>query len=186
MNALAPNQGITNAYVVAAEAEDIDPLMTTLAASLFSVYRMDTSVENLLYYVDLGTAVMICICAVSLIVSAMMIYIVMNISVTERTREIGILRAIGGRTNDVRRIFIFESGAIGAVSGLIACAVAAFISIAVSIVLNAQYGAGFISGNPLIYLGGLLISIAVSVLSGLIPANTAGGADPVEALRGGQ
>lgn len=183
MAALAPNAPITNAYVFVESASRLDTVMDNLDISLFSAYRVDTTIEDILYYINLGTGVLVAVCAISLIVSAIMIYIVMNISITERTKEIGILRAIGARKKDVRGIFIFESGLLGAAAGVIAVVICGIITAAANIVLSVELGASLISANPLIYLGGLVVSILVSVFSGLIPANRASDADPVDSLR---
>lgn len=183
MAVLAPDAKATNAYVFADNANRLETLIENLDISLYSAYRVDTTIEDALYYINLGTGVLVAVCAISLIVSAIMIYIVMNISITERTKEIGILRAIGANQKNVRNIFIFEAGIIGALAGLIGCAICGIITAAANIVLSVEMGSSLISANPLIYLGGLVISILVSVFSGWIPAHRASDADPVDSLR---
>lgn len=174
---------VTNVYVFAKEAGSIESLMDELYMYSYNAYRVDTAIESILYYIDLGTGVLIAVCAISLIVSAFMIYIVMNISITERTKEIGILRAIGARQKDVRNIFVFESSLLGAAAGIIAAVICAVISIAANLVISVELGMSIISGNPLIYIAGIAVSVLVSLFSGFSPAKRAGEADPVESLR---
>jgi len=174
---------INRVYVFAESLDYVDAITTDLNRIGYTAERADTSVEDLLSYVDIGTVILSLIAAISLIVSAIMIFIVINTSVVERIKEIGILRSIGARRADVKRIFIYESAILGAVSGTIGILIALFISFIVNASVASDYSTGVINLNPLIYLGTLLASVLITVVSGYAPAANAAESDPVESLR---
>ena len=107
--------------------------------------------------------------------------------VIERTREIGILRAIGARKKDVGRIFQSESAMIGLMAGVIGCLVAFIICFPINFIVNSiyySYNIGSIASlNWIIALVLIAISMLLTFVSGLIPARVAAKKDPVEALR---
>ena len=170
---------VNKVYVLAEDITWVPKLVTDLNFLTFVAVRQDTSIEELLSYVDVGTATLIAVSAISLVVSAIMIFIVMYIGVSERTKEIGILRAVGARKRDVRIIFLFEAAIIGLIAGFFGGAFSYILGLLVNLVM----GGIFISVNPLFPLLGIIISAAVSAASGASPANRAANADPVESLR---
>ena len=101
-----------------------------------------------------------------------MILVVLYISVVERTREIGILRAIGARKKDIRRIFFSESALLGIFSGVIAVAVAIVISSVVNNLLSDSFGAELIQLTPEYMLFGIGVTL-ISVIAGLLPSSKA-------------
>lgn len=116
---------------------------------------------------------------VSLFIGAIGIANVMFISVTERTREIGVRLAMGARRRDVRRQFLLEAMCLSGLGGLAGVAVALGIGLALTTVLT-----GFSAVAPLWAIGaGLAVSVGVGVAAGYLPARRAAGVDPVEALR---
>jgi putative ABC transport system permease protein len=133
------------------------------------------------------SAVLIVFASISLVVSCVMTGIITYNSVIERTKEIGILRAIGARKKDVGRLFQAECVLIGAFSGLIGCLVSYFLTIPINQILNAiypTYGLGSIATLNIYHVLVLVaISVLLSFLSGLLPARLAAKKDPVEALR---
>lgn len=123
------------------------------------------------------------IAGISLIVAAIMILVVLYMSVTERTREIGVLKSIGARRKDIKRIFSAESFLIGLLSGIVGIILSLVVGVILIIVFNATLGLAPISFKWWYFVGALGISILISVLSGLYPASKAAKLDPVESLR---
>ena len=121
----------------------------------------------------------IALASVSLVIGGIGIANVMVISVTERTREIGVRLAIGARRQDVRRQFLIEAAILSGVGGMIGVAIATVVGWAAAIVAPA-----FPAAPPLWSVGaGLLTSVGVGLAAGYLPARRAAGLDPVEALR---
>ena len=119
----------------------------------------------------------------SLVVSAIMIFIVLYISVIERTKEIGVLRAIGGSKGNIKTVFLFEAGFLGAIAGGIAVALSLLIAVIVN-VSTASLGVNIVAYSyGLYYFAGLALSILLSVCAGIAPASYAAALDPVESLR---
>ena len=142
-----------------------------------SLANMFTEMANII-----GTSLTV-ISLISLLVSAIMILVVMNMSVSERTKEIGVLKSIGARKKDIRRIFSSESFLVGLLSGICGLVFAGILILIVYIVLTTFVGFAPLSFKwyyPFIALG---VSIVISVLSGLYPASKAAKLDPVESLR---
>lgn len=136
-----------------------------------------TSIVNVISYV------LIAFVAISLVVSSIMIGIITYISVLERTKEIGILRAIGASKKDVSRVFNAETMIIGLVSGTIGIVVTLILNIIINIVLKHLVGLS-VASLPL--LGAIIlviISVSLTLIAGLIPSKIASKKDPVEALR---
>lgn len=123
------------------------------------------------------------ISGISLIVASIMILVVLYISVTERTKEIGVLKSIGARKKDIKLIFTSESFLVGLLSGLVGCALSLVSIILIKIILTAIIGFAPITLTWYYFLISILIAVFISVLSGLYPSSKASKLDPVEALR---
>ena len=138
-----------------------------------------TTIVNVISYV------LIAFVAVSLIVSSIMIGIITYISVLERTKEIGILRAIGASKHNISQIFNAETLIIGLCSGLIGIGVTLLLLIPGNAVIHAIVGTN--SVNAILPVGSAVLLIALSVvltlIGGLIPSKKAAKKDPVTALR---
>jgi putative ABC transport system permease protein len=133
---------------------------------------------------DAITIVLIAFSAISLVVSSIMIGIITYISVLERTKEIGILRALGARKKDISRVFNAETFIIGITSGIIGILVARLLIIPTNIILYDLTELENVARlNPLHALVLIIISVTLTVIGGLIPAHMASKKDPVEALR---
>lgn len=143
-----------------------------------------TMISSVSQIVDIISYVLIAFVAVSLIVSSIMIGIITYISVLERTKEIGILRAIGVSKKDVSRIFNAETLIIGLIAGLLGIGITALFTIPINSVLFAITGVKVVTRVPII-AGVILVIISVILtrLGGLIPAKLASKKDPVIALR---
>jgi putative ABC transport system permease protein len=103
----------------------------------------------------------------------------MIISVTERTREIGIRRALGATQGSVRRQFLIEAGVLSGVGGVLGVLVALGIGFLVTLVLP-RYDARPPWSAALL---GVMVSVAVGLIAGYVPASRAASVDPIEALR---
>ena len=129
--------------------------------------------------------VLIAFVAISLVVSSIMIGIITYISVLERTKEIGILRAIGASKRDVSRVFNAETFIIGLIAGVIGIASTLLLNIPINIVVHNLTGIYAInSALPAVGAVALVvISVGLTFIAGLIPSGLAAKKDPVEALR---
>ncbi len=143
-----------------------------------------TVVGSVTKIVKMVSAILIGFVAISLVVSSIMISIITYISVLERTKEIGILRAIGASKKDVTRVFKAETIIEGMLAGCLGVGVALLISLPVNIIVGKMANINNIAKLPILYaLGLILLSILLNVIAGLIPARMAAKKDPVEALR---
>ena len=135
--------------------------------------------------VDAISYVLIAFVSISLVVSSIMIGIITYISVLERTKEIGILRAIGASKRDISRVFNAETLIIGLAAGVIGIAFTVLACIPITLILRAVTGIAIIKA-ALPVVGGvllILISMALTLIAGIIPSRIASKKDPVEALR---
>ena len=119
---------------------------------------------------------MILISGISLVVGAIVIANIMFVSVVERTKEIGVRRALGARKKDIRRQFLLEAAMLSAVGGVIGVIFGSLIALAVNQVFPAQVRLSFI-------LLGIFVATITGLLAGWIPSSQASKLPPVEALR---
>ena len=133
---------------------------------------------------DAITIVLIAFSAISLVVSSIMIGIITYISVLERTKEIGILRAIGARKKDITRVFDAETFIIGVCSGLLAIGIAWLLTIPINQVIESLTDLPNVAQlNPMHAIVLIIISVILTLIGGFIPAKMAAKKDPVDALR---
>lgn len=134
--------------------------------------------------IDIISYVLIAFVAISLIVSSIMIGIITYISVLERTKEIGILRAIGASKKDISRVFNAETFIIGFISGLLGIGITVLLTIPINSAIYALTGVSVKTMVPTV--AGVilvLISMFLTIIAGLVPSKMASKKDPVEALR---
>ena len=131
------------------------------------------------------TLILTAFAGISLVVSSIMIGILTYVSVVERTKEIGILRAIGARKKDITRIFIAEAGLIGFVSGAVGVIVSSGLALPISrTIAKALKIDNFSAGLDIKSAVGLiLLSVILTLIASVIPSRMAAKKDPVEALR---
>lgn len=131
------------------------------------------------------TLILTAFAGISLVVSSIMIGILTYVSVVERTKEIGILRAIGARKKDITRIFIAEAGLIGFVSGTVGVIVSSGLALPISkTIAKALKIDNFSAGLDIKSAVGLiLLSVILTLIASVIPSRMAAKKDPVEALR---
>ena len=133
---------------------------------------------------DAITVVLIAFSSISLVVSSIMIAIITYISVLERTKEIGILRALGARAKDITRVFNAETMLIGLCSGILGLVIAYLLTFPANKIIENLSGLASVAKlNPIHAIILLLISVSLTVLSGFIPAKMASKKDTVIALR---
>ena len=137
-----------------------------------------TQIVNTISYV------LIAFVAISLVVSSIMIGIITYISVLERTKEIGILRAIGASKKDISRVFNAETFIVGLISGLLGIGITVLLTIPINAVIYAITG---VIVHAMVPFGAgcilVIISMLLTIIAGLIPSKMASKKDPVIALR---
>lgn len=139
-------------------------------------------IDSLNTYIRLATNVLTGVAGIALLVSAIMIIVVLYVSVSERTREIGVLRALGARKRDISHLFFAEAltiGVLAAVMGLLFGEGWQFLG-NMAIYSLIKYPIVRISGAAM--LGGITVSVVISLLAALAPAHMAARLDTVESL----
>ena len=167
-----------NAYNTAKKEAGEDDKVLAYSDDIQSIMSSITTL------VGVVTTVLVGFVAISLIVSSIMISIITYISVLERTKEIGILRAMGASKKDIRRIFTAETAIEGFISGVLGIAVTLLATFPINAIVAKMTNVGNVAQLPievaLILIG---ISIVLTMLAGLIPSRIAAKKDPVESLR---
>lgn len=134
--------------------------------------------------IEMVTIALVAFTALSLVVSTVMVGIITYVSVVERIKEIGILRAVGARKKDIKRLFNAETFIIGLAAGVVGIVVTYILSFIINMVVGSLYGIWTICALPVLTaLIMVLISVGLTLISGLIPAASAAKKDPVVALR---
>ena len=192
--------GSVNAYTVTMQDEDhMDESVNALESALYEVFASDdyytvtsmaemldtmTGMINILVYVLAGIA------AISLVVGGIGIMNIMLVSVTERTREIGIRKSLGAKRRDIRWQFIIEAGTTSAAGGLLGiglgCLVASGIGSVLGGTLAQSMGGGITfsaTPTPMAVAVSFGVSVGIGVLFGYLPANKAAKLNPIDALR---
>ena len=199
---------VTKETILTTLGADSTPYMITIYPRDFNTkdevlkyldeWNEDKDIDDNIIYTDLAatitnlssgimdaiTIVLVAFASISLVVSLIMIGIITYISVLERTKEIGVLRALGARKKDITRVFNAETFIIGTVSGLLGIAIAYGLTIPVNMILENMTDLPDIAQlNPIHATMLVVISVVLTMLGGLIPARMAAKKDPVEALR---
>lgn len=151
----------------------------------FKVQSSTSFLASLDVILTMVQIVLVGIAAISLVVGGIGIMNTMYTAVLERTKEIGLMKAIGGTNTDILFIFVLEAGLLGTVGGLIGVLLGMGLAKLVELAAFAAFGKGLIQASFPIYLiaGALLFSFVIGSLSGLWPALQASRLKPVDALR---
>ncbi len=151
----------------------------------FSVQTADQLKETVESILNLVQAVLIGIAGISLLVGGIGIMNTMYTSVLERTRDIGVMKAIGARNINIMWIFLIESGIIGLVGGAIGCAIGISISKSIEYLSSVELGVDYLKASvaPELIFGALAFSFFVGMISGTLPALRAARLKPTDALR---
>ena len=197
---MSGSRTVTLYQVMAVSRDTVAEGKALLQNMLWTFYQDEDAyyIETMLDQVNMINAMMgvamlvlVAIAAISLLVGGIGIMNIMLVSVTERTREIGIRKSLGARRRDIRRQFIIEAGTTSAMGGIIGilfgCLVATGIGSLLGGMLVEQLGASGITFNATPTLSAVLVSFGVSVgigvLFGYLPANKAAKLNPIDALR---
>ena len=192
-------------YQLTAVSRDAVTEAQTLLRDFLQNFYQDEDAWNNAYYVQsmleqvnminsmmgVAMAVLVAIAAISLLVGGIGIMNIMLVSVTERTREIGIRKSLGAKRRDIRRQFIIEAGTTSAIGGvlgiLFGCLTAMGVGSILGGVLLSQMGTTGVTFSAAPTLGAVAVSFGVSVgigvLFGYLPANKAAKLNPIDALR---
>ena len=146
---------------------------------------VDALMGTVTIIIDVISYVLIAFVAISLVVSSIMIGVITYISVLERRKEIGILRAIGASKRNISQVFNAETFIIGALAGLFGIIITELLIIPSNIIIHAASNVEKINAvlPPLSALILILLSIVLTLIGGLIPSRKAAKSDPVTALR---
>ncbi|RKL63732.1 ABC transporter permease [Thermoanaerobacteraceae bacterium SP2] len=185
-------RGVRTIYIQAASKDAVSPAMAEISSKLGKIYRVSSEDENYAYRIFDQSAMLDTInetsktltmmlggiAAISLLVGGIGIMNIMLVSVTERTREIGIRKALGARKRDVLNQFLIESLVLSSTGGIIGVAAGYFLSWGLEKLMN-------ISVKPTysVSLIAFSFSLLVGVFFGIYPANKASNLKPIDALR---
>ena len=151
----------------------------------FTVQTSEQLLQTFTKIFSIVQVVLVGIAAISLLVGGIGIMNTMYTSVLERTKEIGIMKAIGAKNSDIFTIFLIESGILGLMGGLIGVLIGIGMSKSVEIISTNIYGITLIKAslNPYLIIGALMFSFVVGSISGVFPALQASKLKPIDALR---
>lgn len=151
----------------------------------FDVQTPEQIFQSFTTLLTIVQVVLIGIAAISLVVGGIGIMNTMYTSVLERTREIGIMKAVGAKKSDVLFIMVVESGLLGMCGGFIGVFIGIVLSKSVEVIAEKSLGTALIQAyiSPSLILGAVAFSFFVGVISGLVPARKAASLQPIEALR---
>lgn len=170
-------------YVNVNSDKNTDEIKGEIRELGYVVYSQEEITGMFNQMISILTYVLSGISAISLAVSSIMIIVVMYINVVERTREIGIIKAIGARAKDIRIIFVCEAFLIGVFGGLIGILISLFLMKGINILSRSLFNINLVMIKNSYKLLGIAVSIIISTLSGVLPANKAAKLDPVQSLR---
>lgn len=148
----------------------------------YTATSIGSMISTIKTYVNLATMVLSAIAAISLLVSALMIIVTMFMSVSSRTKEIGILRALGESKSDIRRLFISESLIIGVVSATLATALAFGLGVGINFMLGSIADYSFVQISVGNVVTTFISALAISLIAAYLPARRAASLNPIDAL----
>jgi putative ABC transport system permease protein len=175
--------------IILNDVNDADTVNTEITDQLnkkenvVSVQDSSRMLESITSTLGTITTFVMAIAGVSLLVAAVSIFNVMMMSVTERVREIGILRSIGTQKAEIRKMFIYEAGILGIIGAVIGAvlSIAFGYLVVLAMVGNTDY---FFAPASLMYVPfAMTVGVVICVVSGVYPAWSASNLDPIEALR---
>lgn len=187
----------TGIYIYPKDFESKDSISNAIA-EYNDIQKKNGKEENIINYtdivgimlksvsqiIDIISYVLIAFVAISLIVSSIMIGIITYISVLERTKEIGILRAIGASKKDISRVFNAETLIVGLISGVLGIIITVLLTLPINYMIYQLTNVSIVTAVPVVAAIVLIvISMGLTVIAGLIPSKIASKKDPVIALR---
>lgn len=174
--------GVDNINKVKEVSENIQKIKIS-NKKVFATYNMGEILDTLSNVTNIVTYVLSAIAGISLVVSIFMIVVTTYMSVSERTKEIGVLRALGARRKDVSRLFLFESIILGLSSAIIAIILAFVSELAINKLL-----ASFLDGSKIVQISflnvlfAIIIAIVIAILASLAPSSRAARLNTIDAL----
>ena len=170
-------------YLICEDEEITSYVEDEIIALGYTGSMYEAMLSSMVSMIDVISYLLAGVAGIALLVSAIMILVVMYISVVERTAEIGLMKALGARRKDIRRIFSSEAFLIGVFSGILGVISSMIIGGIINALTTNMFAIAVIGTVPIYMLAGLLLSIVVSLVSGLYPAMKAAKLDPVVSLR---
>jgi putative ABC transport system permease protein len=168
---------------------DLEPVRSEVRKMGFSTFALADQFDQITKAFYIMDMVLAAVGMIAIVVAALGIVNTMVMSILERFREIGVMKAVGAADGDIKRIFFFESGAIGFAGGAAGCALGWVTSLVINRVVNfylARQGVPpvhYFAFPFWIFAGAVAFSVLVSLASGIYPARRAARVDPVVALR---
>ncbi|TPR19534.1 ATP-binding cassette domain-containing protein [Apilactobacillus timberlakei] len=148
----------------------------------YNVSGAGSIISTLNTYINLAVYVLAAIAGISLLVSAIMIIVVLYISVAERTKEIGILRALGATKGSIRMLFVSQAVLLGIFSSVLSVIVGYLLQFGINSAVDGAIGYSIIQITPGNAIFGIVISIIINLLASILPANKGAKLDPIESL----
>lgn len=181
--------GFSGVSVKIRSPRDLEQVKERVRDMGFSTFALADQFDQIMQAFTIMDMVLAAVGMIAIVVAALGIVNTMVMSILERYREIGVMKAVGAGDGDIRRIFFFESGAIGLLGGAAGCVLGLATSLLINRIVNlytARQGLPPIDyfAFPLgIFVGAIGFSLLVSLVSGIYPARRAARVDPVVALR---
>jgi len=169
--------------------QDVAPVKKELESRGYRTFALMDQLDEMRIGFLIMDVFLIAVGMIGITVASLGIVNTMVMSILERYREIGIMKAVGATDGDVQRIFLFESGAIGLLGGLFGLILATVVSLVINEVINAFMARqnaprmAYFDFPWWLCVGALLFSILISLLAGIYPTRRAARVDPVVALR---
>ena len=186
---IGKSEGYASLYVRVGKIADLTPVRKQIEAMGFGVISILDQLEEIKKGFIVFDTALGAVGIIALVVAALGIINTMVMSILERRREIGVMKAVGGSENEIKGIFFVEAASIGFIGGIFGLILGWIVTRIANVVANyfmAKQGAPHVDlfYIPLwLILGAMAFSILVSLLAGLYPATHAARVDPVEALR---
>lgn len=167
---------------------NVDPVQNRIKAievngkKAYSIQGAGAIVSTLNTYINLAVYVLAAIAGISLLVSAIMIIVVLYISVAERTKEIGILRALGATKGNIRMLFVSQSLFLGIFSSVSAVVISYLIQLGINSAVHGMIDYSIIQisvGNAIF---GIVVAVIINLLASILPSNKGAKLDPIESL----
>ncbi|KOY73454.1 ABC transporter, ATP-binding protein [Apilactobacillus kunkeei] len=167
---------------------NVDPVQNRIKAievngkKAYSIQGAGAIVSTLNTYINLAVYVLAAIAGISLLVSAIMIIVVLYISVAERTKEIGILRALGATKGNIRMLFVSQALFLGIFSSVSAVVISYLIQLGINSAVHGMIDYSIIQisvGNAIF---GIVVAVIINLLASILPSNKGAKLDPIESL----
>ena len=181
--------GYGSIYVRVKDVKDVTPVADSLRRAGYNVFAFSDQLKEIKRSFIIMDSLLGAIGVIALVVAALGIINTMLMSILERTREIGIMKSIGGSEGEIKMIFFVEASTIGITGALFGIALGWVVTRIANVVMNSQLRPQGLPGIELfsfpwwLILGSIAFSIIISLAAGLYPAIRAARIDPVKALR---